>query len=95
MASIVWLPEARADIARLYEFLVEKDIEAAARCAGAVLDGAKLLEVSPRIGRPMPDDTGRRELFIPFGAGAYILRYILESPDKVVVIRAWHSGEQR
>ncbi|GMR22257.1 MAG: hypothetical protein BMS9Abin37_0593 [Acidobacteriota bacterium] len=42
----------------------------------------------------MGDDTGRRELIIPFGAGAYILRYRIHR-DAVVIIRVWHSREAR
>ncbi len=27
----------------------------------------------------MNDDTGRRELYLPFGAGTYVLRYRIDS----------------
>lgn len=43
----------------------------------------------------MPDETGRRELFIAFGAGAYVIRYIQQDDSTVVVIRIWHSREDR
>ncbi|MGE5298608.1 MAG: type II toxin-antitoxin system RelE/ParE family toxin [Acidobacteriota bacterium] len=95
MGEVLWLPEARGDIERLYEFLACKDIDAAAACAKAILDGAELLASSPRMGRPMDDQSGRRELFVSFGAGAYVLRYMLERPNRVVVIRVWHSREYR
>ncbi len=95
MAVVVWLPEAREDFVRLHEFLAEKDNGAAARCAGVILDGARLLESSPRIGRVLGDDTGRRELFMAFGAGAYVLRYKIDQSGTVVVIRVWHSRESR
>ena len=42
----------------------------------------------------MSDGTGRRQLFVPFGAGAYVLRYRIHHDD-IVVIRAWHSRETR
>jgi plasmid stabilization system protein ParE len=95
VAEIKWLPEALVDVDRLYRFLLDKDPEAAARVAGHILEGARHLATSPRIGRPMPDDTGRRELFVAFGAGAYVLRYILEKEGTPVVIRVWHSKESR
>lgn len=44
---------------------------------------------------PLSDDTGRRELFLPFGAGSYVLRYRLDASGSVVVIRVWHSRENR
>ncbi len=43
----------------------------------------------------MADETGRREWFIVFGSGAYVLRYMLEAGEQVVVIRVWHSLESR
>jgi hypothetical protein len=36
----------------------------------------------------------RRELYLPFAGGAYILRCRLEG-DTIVVIRVWHGREQR
>lgn len=95
MAQVKWRARAIADVARLHAFLHEKDSDAAIRAAGAIRHAALLLEQSPRIGRPMPDETRRRELFIPFGAGAYVLRYILEADDTVLIIRVWHSRENR
>lgn len=41
-----------------------KKTDAAARAARVILDGAGLLKSIPEIGRPMDDDTGRRELVI-------------------------------
>lgn len=92
VASVKWLPDALKDIERLYGLLNDKNPEAAARAADTILQGAKLLKTAPRLGRPMPDETGRRELFLPFGAGAYMLRYMTEG-ENTVVIRVWHSRE--
>ena len=93
-ARIVWLPEALADIERLYGFLKEKSPAAAKRAAQVILQGACILEETPEAGRPMQDDTGRREFFVAFGIGAYVLRY-KRNRNTVVVIRVWHSKEQR
>lgn len=89
-----WLPEAWQDIQRLYDFLVNQDSGAAGRAMDALLDGADRLAELPEIGRPMGDDTERRELYLPFGAGAYVLRYRIDH-DNVVIIRVWHSREHR
>ena len=43
----------------------------------------------------MNDETGRRELVISFGAGAFVLRYMWDKYDTVVIIRVWHSRENR
>ena len=95
MPTVTWLPEALDDLERLLAFLREKNPDAARRAAARIRQGADLLLDAPRLGRRMPDDTGRRELPIPFAAGAYILRYMLEDNETVVILRVWHSREQR
>jgi plasmid stabilization system protein ParE len=62
----------------LHEFLLSKNPNAAARAAAAILDGADFLGANPLVGRPMRDETDRREWFVVFGAGAYVLRYVVE-----------------
>lgn len=94
-----WLPEALADFERLHAFLHEKSPDAAARAAQTLLDGARILETSSAVGRALDDDSGRRELLLPFGSGAYVLRYRVEpptrEPETIVIIRIWHSREDR
>lgn len=92
--NLVWLPQAQTDIQRLYDFLLARDPRAAERAIRAIQLGAQRLLELPRIGRRMDDDTERREFFVPFGAGAYVLRYRLQE-DIIVVIRVWHSREER
>ena len=95
MSGLKWLPEALADIARLHDFLHSKNPAAAARAAKTILDAAETLRANPGMGRPMGDDTGRREWFAAFGAGAYVLRYRIDGADGPVIIRVWHSLERR
>ena len=94
MPTVKWLPEALGDIERLHVFLDEKSHEAALRAVTVILNGSVLLKTIPDIGRPMSDESGRRELFMSFGAGAYVIRYMREESG-VVVIRVWHSREDR
>lgn len=91
---VLWLPEALDDLERLFEFLLERDPVAAERAMSAIASGAESLAEFPERGRPMGDETGRRELLIPFGAGAYVLRYRLLR-EEAVIIRVWHSREER
>ncbi|HSX31684.1 MAG TPA: type II toxin-antitoxin system RelE/ParE family toxin [Candidatus Saccharimonadales bacterium] len=93
-AKVVWRERALKDIDRLYDFIFEKNDEAAAKAARVILRGSTLLGESPRLGRPMADGTGRRELFLPFGSGFYVLRYFLID-NTVVIIRVWHGREDR
>ena len=92
--TVRWLEPALDDVKRLYDFLLDKDPAAAGRAARAIRVGADRLLDSPEVGRPLADGTGRRELVIPFGAGAYVLRYRIHD-DTVVVIRVWHGREDR
>lgn len=92
--TVVWLPEAQDDLERLHDYLLEKAPAAAERAIMTVLAGADELFELPEIGYPLGDGTRRRELVVPFGAGAYILRYRAHR-DTVVIIRVWHSREAR
>jgi toxin ParE1/3/4 len=94
VSKIVWLPEALEDTQRLRLFLEDKNPTAAARAGRVLQAGAKRLAGFPEIGQPMNDGTDRRELFLPFGTGGYVLRYITDK-QTVVIIRAWHSRENR
>ncbi|MCX7098967.1 MAG: type II toxin-antitoxin system RelE/ParE family toxin [Methylococcales bacterium] len=42
----------------------------------------------------MTDGTNRRELFLPFGASSYVLRYLIDG-QTVVIVRVWHGLENR
>ena len=95
MPQVKWLPEALADVERLHAFLYEKSPDAAARAAKTILDGAGFFKSIPDVGRPMDDDTGRREWIVSFGVGAFVLRYMRDENDTVVIIRVWHSKENR
>lgn len=94
MSEVVWLPEALEDITRLRGFLEDKSPQAVSRAAAVIRSGAKKLANFPAIGKPMNDDSGRRELFLPFGAGSYVLRYRMDR-DMVAITRVWHSSENR
>ncbi|MGH8658175.1 MAG: type II toxin-antitoxin system RelE/ParE family toxin [Gammaproteobacteria bacterium] len=95
MPKVIWLPEALDDVARLYDFLAEKNPQAARNAALCIKTAAQRLEMFPKSGKPMDDDTGRREVFTAFGTGAYVLRYRLNAEGDVVIIRVWHSRELR
>ena len=67
----------------------------AKRAASSILNGSNLLKTSPNIGKPMPDKGDRREFFIAFGAGAYVIRNKLEDENTLIIIRIWHSRKNR
>ena len=91
---LIWLPEAAEDVIRLREFIDREDPTAARRAAARILSGSQILLDNPEAGKPLGDGTERRELYLPFGVGAYVLRYRLHGTT-VVIIRVWHSREYR
>ena len=96
--NLVFLPEASDDIDRLFNFLMEEArIPLAAQKAMLAIDeGVQMLLESPYLGVEMEHNTQYRQLYIPFGKQAYILRYRIDvDKDTLVVVRVWHSRESR
>ena len=83
------------DLERVITFLKEKNPTAARRAALQINELAKTLVTHPALGRPMEDDTGRRELSAPFGKRSYVLRYRIDDDKTAVILRVWHSLESK
>ena len=94
MSRIVWLPEALQDISRLRLFLEENSSSVAAWVASTLIGGTHRLRDFPELARPLNDGTVRRELYLPFGSEAYVLRYLIDGKT-VAIIRVWLSRENR
>lgn len=94
-ANVVWRERAATDIVRLRGFLSDKDTQAAQRALRVIYGGGELLATHPKIGRPISDGSYRRELFLAFGSGFYVIRYFLDINNTVVIVRVWHSKENR
>jgi len=92
--KLVWVKESEDDIQRLFDFLYEKSPVSASKAIESILEKSELLREFPDLGHLMPDDSGRRELIIPFGVSAYVLRYYVLKKH-VVIVRVWHSREER
>lgn len=65
---------ARADIARLVDFLATRDRRAAVRAVGVIDAALKSLAELPNRGAPGPR-ANYREIQARFGRGAYVIRY--------------------
>jgi plasmid stabilization system protein ParE len=87
--------EAIADLDRLRAFLADKNPDAARRAIELIGTAIQSLDTFP--GRGLPTAAaGVRELIVPFGNSAYVLRYAYETPSQeVVVLRVWHGREWR
>jgi toxin ParE1/3/4 len=68
---------------------------AAQRAVAAVAHAIQSLGALPERGRPVRR-AGARELIVPFGKSAYIVRYGY-SPQRqeVIILRIWHGREAR
>lgn len=87
--------EAAADFTRLREFLMDRNPGAAQRAAAAISNAIRSLGMYPERGRQSAV-TNARELVVPFGRSAYIVRYaLLAESDEVIILRVWHGRERR
>jgi plasmid stabilization system protein ParE len=83
---------AQRDLDRLEAWLCALDLKAAARLSPLLLDAFDSLAETPLRGRITGPTT--REINVPFGHHAYIIRYRARGP-RVTVTRIWHSLEHR
>jgi len=90
--KIIWHREAVLDQQRLFQHLNSVNPAAAAKAAGLIRQGAQSLLEWPNRCRPMDAGSGRRELIIQFGSGAYVLRYVLDG-EAIIILRVWHCKE--
>jgi plasmid stabilization system protein ParE len=88
------LQQAYDDLDRFESFLLPKNPDAAQRAVDLLLDAAASLSGAPGKGRPV--GRGFRELIVPFGRAAYIMRYRVDETRRIVFItQIWHSREDR
>ena len=93
MPSLIWSPRAIDDLARLYNFLIAKDPEAARRAVATIRQGVSILQRNPEIGRPIEDEPPEfREWPMRFGAAGYVARYRYEG-QAVVILAVRHFRE--
>ena len=85
---------ARDDLLRLYEFQLERDIEAAKRARQAIGKSIELLREFPFTCRKAaPDSPFLRELVIPFGASGYVALFEIEDQQTVTILAVRHQVE--
>jgi plasmid stabilization system protein ParE len=83
---------ALEDAARLDAWLTERGPRAAARLGRLLEKTLAALATHPLRGRQVDDNL--REINVPFGRSAYIVRYDIVG-QHVLIIRIWHSLEER
>ncbi len=92
--AIRFTEEAKADIERLYEFLLEKDVRAAERALTALRRGFALLAYSPYSCRMADRNSPRlREFLVPFGLAGYVALFEIDPRATVTVLAIRHQRE--
>ncbi len=93
MPRLKWSQPALDDVARLHEFLVNKNQDAARRAIKAIRQGVMALGKHPRMGRPVEEMLPEfREWIIEFGNGAYVALYHYDGHE-VVILAVRHGRE--
>ena len=88
--EIVWLPGAVKDVARLREFIQEKNPAAAQHAASRIKEATLKLKDNPELGKPAEEVLPFRDMLVPFGNGNYVIRYHADAL-RIVVVRVRHS----
>jgi plasmid stabilization system protein ParE len=86
-------PRAYEDVRRLESWLIDKDINAATRVGPLLFEAMMSLSAFPERGVQALRSKGR-ELFVPFGANGYVIRYRVEAA-RVLIATVHHSLEDR
>jgi len=85
---------AKDDLVRLYNFLVEQDLEAARKALDAIRKGLELLQDFPFTCRKaLPDNPLLREMIIPFGVSGYLVLFDIEDYKTVTILAVRHQRE--
>ena len=91
--------EAEEDLLRLFEFVLERelerggDLELAQRAQDAIEEGLATLARSPFTCRKVADSSFLRELVIPFGHTGYVALFEIADSENVVVGALRHQRE--
>ena len=88
--------EAEADVLRLFDCLLERDIGAAERAEPAIARAVDLLEIFPFSCRKAGAGSGDpflRELIIPYGSSGHVALFEIEGHSHVTILAVRHQRE--
>ncbi len=87
--------QAEADLVRLYEFLLDRDIDAAERALDTLQSAIELLRFSPfSCRKAVADRPFLRELIVPFGSSGYVALFEIDRGNRVNVLAVRHQREE-
>jgi plasmid stabilization system protein ParE len=82
--------KALEDLERLHEFVAEKNPAAADRIRHQLLDTFQTLLEQSFGGKPVKSLPVRQWV-----AGDYVIRYLIEDEQNLIIVRIWHGRENR
>jgi plasmid stabilization system protein ParE len=91
MPHVILSPEARNDIERFANFLIENEaLEQAQQVFMVIAEALRVLEHSPQAGRvyALEKLPHARELIIKYGKSGYVALYTFETERNLVIIHA-------
>lgn len=89
---IEWLESAILDLQRLKDFIQPHNIEAAQRAARLIRNAVAPFASNPRMGKPVEELPDYHDIFVPFGASGYVIRYRIQG-DTLFIIAVKHCRE--
>lgn len=90
---IRYTPDALDDLERLYRWLLDRNPIAAERFLERLAEAARRIAERPMAWPPSADGRARRHV-MRFGRSAYVLHYVIDDLDQVIV-RVWHGRQRR
>jgi plasmid stabilization system protein ParE len=92
--QLIWAPEALLDLSGHFEFLQERNPEAAGKAAQAIREAGFGIAQSPYRGTLLTDGSGRRKLRVAFGKNGYVIHYLVED-STILIVRIYDGRQQR
>ena len=94
--TVRYARQAEEDLLRLYDFLLEQDLSAAADALRALTQSVGMLEMFPfscRKAQCAEENPFLRELIIPFGHAGYVALFEIEDAKTVTILAVRHQRE--
>lgn len=86
---------AKEDVLRLFEFLVQHDVQVAQAGRNAIARGMEFLKDFPFSCRKIdPDNPFLREMLISFGRSGYVALFEIENSEIVTILAVRHQFEE-
>jgi plasmid stabilization system protein ParE len=93
--NVRFTARAEEDLVRLYDFRLNRDVDAAERALHAIHAAVEVLRFSPfSCRKAAADKPFLRELIVPFGTSGYVALFEIEPGNVVTVLAVRHQREE-